>query len=116
MKHVIDELFESLLERYQKAREESNNRGREFIHENVDLLYYYLHKINLKGDGSCVDSLEWLKNKRGTINPKDKNDSSCFQYALTLALNHQNIEREHQRISKIKHFINQYNWKDIDFP
>ena len=26
------------------------------------------------------------------------------------------INRDPQRISKIKPFINQYNWKDIDFP
>ena len=35
---------------------------------------------------------------------------------MTVALSHQNIERNLQRISKIKPFINQYNWKEIDFP
>ena len=35
---------------------------------------------------------------------------------MTLALNLDNIEKNPQRISKIKSFINQYNWKDIDFP
>ena len=38
-----------------------------------------------------------------------------FQYAVTLALNLDNIEKNRQRISKIKPFINQY-WKDIYFP
>ena len=32
-----------------------------------------------------------------------------------MALNHQNIERDRQRISKVKPFISQYNWNDIDF-
>ena len=40
----------------------------------------------------------------------------CFQYALTVALNYQNIEKNPQRILKIKPFINQYDWKKIDFP
>ena len=40
----------------------------------------------------------------------------CSQYALTVALNHQNIGKTPQRISKIKPFIDQYNWKKIDFP
>ena len=35
---------------------------------------------------------------------------------MTLALNLDNIEKNPQRISKIKPFIDQYNWKDIDFP
>ena len=65
---------------------------------------------------SYIKSPKWLENKGATINPKNKKDNKCFHYALTLALNHQNIEIDHQRISKIKPFIGQYNWKDIDFP
>ena len=48
-------------------------------------------------------------------NPKN-NDDKCFQYALTVALNYKKIKKDPQRISKIKPFIDQYNWKDIDFP
>ena len=68
---IIDELFKSLLERYQKGLEESM-RGSEFIFDNVDLLYYDLHKISLSRSGSYIDSLKWLKNKKATINPKKK--------------------------------------------
>ena len=32
-----------------------------------------------------------------------------------MALNYEQIKRDSQRISKIKPFINQYNWKEIDF-
>ena len=35
---------------------------------------------------------------------------------MTLALNLDNIEKNLQRISKIKPFIDQYNWKDMEFP
>ena len=69
----------------------------------------------MKRGGSYIDSPEWLKNKKATINPKN-NDDNCFQYALTVALNHQNIKKNPSRISKIKPFIDQYNWKEIDFP
>ena len=41
------------------------------------------------------------------------NDDKCFQYAVTLALNLDKIKRGSQRISKIKPFIDQYNWKHI---
>ena len=39
-----------------------------------------------------------------------------FQNALDDALNYQNIERDPQRISKLKSYINKYNWKGIKFP
>ena len=78
-------------------------------------MYYDLHKISLSRGKSYIDSPEWLKNKKATINPKN-NDNRCFQYAFTVALNHNQIEKYPQRISKIRPFIAQYNWKEIDFP
>ena len=33
-----------------------------------------------------------------------------------VALNHEKIGKDLQRTSKIKPFINKYNWKDIEFP
>ena len=58
-----------------------------FIFYSVDELHYNLNKISLNRSGSYIDSLEWLKNKKATINPKNSDDK-CFQYALTVALNH----------------------------
>ena len=69
----------------------------------------------MKRDVSYIDSPEWLKSKKATISPKNNNDN-CFQYSLTVALNHKQIKSHPERISKIKPFIDQYNWKEIDFP
>ena len=69
--NIIDELFESLLQRYQNNLEESM-RGNEFVCDSIDLLYCHLHKVSLKRGRSYVDSPKWLKNKRATINLKNK--------------------------------------------
>ena len=90
-------------------------KGSSFIFERVDSLYYYLYKIRLNRTGSYIDSPEWLKDKRATINPKNIDDE-CFKYAITVALNHEKIDKNPQRITKIKPFIDTYNWKDIKFP
>ena len=86
----------------------------EFIFDSVDGLYYGLNKISLSRGGSYIDSPEWLKNKKATINPKS-NDDKCFQYAVTVALNYEQIKIHPERISSIKPFIDQYNWEEIDF-
>ena len=104
----------SLLQKDQDGLEESMT-GSEFIRDSVDLLYYHLQKIGLKRNRSYIDSTEWLKNKKATINPKN-NDDNCFQYALTVPLNHKQIKSHPEKISKIKPFIDQYNWKERDFP
>ena len=62
-----------------------------------------------------MKSSEWLINERATINPKNK-DVKCFQYFITVELNHQNIENHPERISNIEPFIDKYNWEDIEFP
>ena len=71
--------------------------------------------IIFKRGKSYIKSPEWILNKRTTINPKNK-DNKCFQYARTVALNHQKIGNNPERISNIKPFIDNYNSKGIDFP
>ena len=77
--------------------------------------FHSQRETSIKHGGTYIGSPKWLKDKKSTINPRN-NDDNCFQYAVTLALNLDNIDNHPERISKIKPFINQYNWKDIDFP
>ena len=85
---IIMELFESFLQKYQEGLEQSM-RGSEFVDDSVDVLYYNLNKVSLSRGGSYIDSPKWVKNKRATINPQNKKDDRCFQYAVTVALNHE---------------------------
>ena len=111
---IIEKLFKSLLQRYQENLSEKM-RGSDFDFDGVNFMYYDVNKISINRGGSYIDSPKWLKNKKSTIHPKN-NDYKCFQYAITLALNLDKINKNSQRISKIKPFIEEYNWKDIDFP
>ena len=44
---LIDKLFNAILQRFQQAQETPNDKGREFIPERIEFLYYYFHKINI---------------------------------------------------------------------
>ena len=57
-----------------------------------------------------------MDKKKAIINPINKKYNKCFQYAITVALNYEEIKKDPQRITKIKPFINKYNWKGINFP
>ena len=111
---IIKGLFESFLQKYEENLQNKMKRS-EFEFDGVNFLYYDFNKISLNRGGSFIDSPKWLKDKKSTINTKN-NDDKCFQYAVTLALNLDKIKKDPQRISKIKPFIDQYNWKDKDFP
>ena len=87
---IIANLFESLLNNYHE--EEQIMRGAsDFVFESVEVLDYELHRIKLKRGWSYIISPKWIRNKEATINPKNEGDSDCFQYAITIALNHQVI-------------------------
>ena len=90
-------------------------KGSDFIFNGINYLYYDLNRITISKGGSYIESPKWLKDKKCVVNQKN-NDNKCFQYAATLALNFNNIDRNPQRISKIKPFINNYKWNDINFP
>ena len=75
-------------------------RETEFVFDSVDSLYYKPHKISLNRGGSYIDSTKWLKNKNATTNPKN-NDDKCFQYATTIALNHEQTKIHSDRILNI---------------
>ena len=100
------------LQKYEDGLEESM-RGSEFIFDSVDALYYNLNKVSLSRGESYIDSPKWIKNKKKTINRQNKKDDKCFQNVVTFALNCKQIKKDPQRISKIKPFIDQYNWKEI---
>ena len=75
--------------------------------------YYYFGIKTL----SELNSLGWLRGKKEAItNNNNNNNNNNFQNALNDVLNYQTIETHPERISKLKPYINRYNWKGIEFP
>ena len=73
---VVDQLLESLRSRYQ-GNLEASMRESDFLFNSVHLMYYRCHKVNFKCGNSCIDTPDWMKKKKGTINLKNKDDK-CF--------------------------------------
>ena len=91
-------------------------KSSEFVFDYMHLLYYKCHKINPNRGGSYIDFPDWIKNKKATINSVNKKDNNCFQYAVTVTLNHEEIKKDPHKITKIKPFIIKYNCEGINFP
>ena len=64
--------------------------------------------MSLNRGESYINSPEWLKNQKATINSKN-HDDKCVKYALIVALNYAQIKSDPEGILKIKPFVNQYN-------
>ena len=72
------------------------------INDNDDEKYYFAVKSKLE-----LYSSEWLRSKKEAI----INGDNCFQNALNDSLDYKRMKKNPQEISKIKLYINQYNWK-----
>ena len=79
------------------------------INDEANNNYYFAIKNLLE-----LISLGWLQGKKDAIN--NNNNNNNFQNALHDALSYQATENNPQRISKLKPYINKYNWDGITFP
>ena len=55
------------------------------------------------------------KNKKTVTNLQNK-DEECFKWAVIAALHHEEIKNNIERISLLRAYENQYNWKGLEFP
>ena len=81
-------------------------KGSNFVFDCVHL-YCKCHKINFICGGSNIDSPEWIKKLKAKINHFNKKDNKCFQYAILVALNHEEIGKHPEK--KIKPFVNKHH-------
>ena len=83
---IVHDLFQTLLTRYQQGLETSL-KASTLVFIDIEEIPYKFHKISWNHDGSYIDTLKWIKIKRSTINPKNK-DNKCFQRSILAALNY----------------------------
>ena len=53
-------------------------------------------KLKPNRSGLYIDSPNWIKNINATINPINKKYNKCFQYAVTVPLNHEEVKKDLQ--------------------
>ena len=83
---MLKKLFNTFLNNHQNEEQILRNESYS-ICESVDVDHF--HKIDLKRGSSYINSPKWIKNKGATIDPKNTKDNR--QYAVAVALNHQNL-------------------------
>ena len=76
------------------------------INDEANNCYYFAVKYL-----SELNSSWWLRGKKEAI----INGDADFEDVVDDALDYQTIEKNPERISKLKHYINKYNWEGIDF-
>ena len=113
---ISRQLLTSLYKKFQDDLELSGESS-SFVYESVEECNIHFHKIDLRRGASFIDTPEWLKHKKVTINPENVNYVYCFVYAAAIALYHSELRKNPGGISKkLDILVHGFNWNDIDFP
>ena len=113
---LLNELLASL---YEKFKEDLRlcHTSSSFVYESIEELNIHFHKVDLQRGASYINTPNWIKTKKATINPKNTNDVNCFMFAATITLYHKEFDINPERITKrlIEH-VSKLNWYHIYFP
>ena len=63
--------------------------------------YINVHKLALTRSNSYIELPKWLKSKKAVINSQNK-DEEYFKWAVIRALDHEEVKKDHQRISRLR--------------
>ena len=109
---VMKELFDSLDYRYRVIC----NQWKVVTLSSIIFIYWIINVINPNcGRWLHIDSPKWIKNKKTAINPINKKDDKCFQYAVTVALNHkENKGIRFQNLEGIHFPSEKEDWKKLE--
>ena len=78
-------------------------------------LYINFHRLVFTRGSSYTELPKWIKSKKAVINSQNK-DEKCFKWVTIAALHHEEIKHHPERISLLRPYENQYNWKGLEFP
>ena len=97
----INDLIQRMLEHIKTQVENPRMPESSFSLDKTMYLYINFHRLALTRDSSYTELSQWLKSKKVVINPQNK-DEEYIKWAVIAALHHENIKKEHQRMSKLK--------------
>ena len=111
---ILNMLIETFKQRYQEGLG-TRMRGSNYVFNHVKLLEYHFHQISISRGSSYIPTLDWIANKKCTLNPKNTKDNRCYLNAIVRALNFNKIPNHPERISNLIPFIPNYNCCEINF-
>ena len=111
----MGEIASAMLELMQQQIKNPALRDNKFVFDGVIHMDIDFHRLNLTRGSSYILLPDWLAKKKAIINPKNS-DMECFKWAVIAAMRWEEIDRNHQRITKLKRFEADFDWTGIKFP
>ena len=109
------EIVTAMIEHMAQQIDNPALRNSKFVFDRVLYMDIDFHRLNLTRGSSYVLLPDWLTKKKAIINPKNS-DMECFKWAVIAAMKWEEIDRDHQQVSKLKRYEGEFDWSGLEFP
>ena len=104
----MDEIVSAMIEHMKQQIENPALRDSKFVFNRIIHMDIDFHRLNLTRGSSYIPLPDWLAKKKAIINPKNW-DLECFKWAVIAAMRWEQIDRDHQRISKLRRYEDDFD-------
>ena len=111
----MDEILSAMIGYMKQHIKNPSLRDSKFVFDRIIHMDIDFHRLNLTRGSSYIPLPDWLAKKKAIINPKNS-DLECFKWAVIAAMRWEEIDRDHQRISKLRRYEDNFDWDGIKFP
>ena len=111
----MDEIVSAMIEHMKQQIENPALRDSKFVFDRIIHMDIGFHRLTLARGSSYIPLPDWLAKKKAIINPKNS-DLECFKWAVIAAMRWEEIDRDHQRTSKLRRYEDDFDWDGIKFP
>ena len=111
----MDEIVSAMIEHMKQQIKNPALRDSKFVFDRIIHMDIDFHRLILTRGSSYIPLPDWLAKKKAIINPKNS-DLECFKWAVIAAMRWEEIDRDHQRISKLRRYEDDFDWDGIKFP
>ena len=111
----IDSIVQSMINHLSQQVDNPTLRDSKFVFDKISHTDISNHRLILTRGSSCVKLPDWLAKKKAILNPKNS-DEKCFKFAVIAGLKWEEIDRDHQRVSKLRRYENEFDWSGITYP
>ena len=99
----MGKIASAMIEHMQQQIKNTALRDSKFVFDGVIHMDIDFHRLNLTRSSTYIPLPDWLAKKKAIINPRNS-DMECFKWGVTAAMRWEEIDRDHQRITKLKRF------------
>ena len=111
----INEIVSAMIEHMSQQIENPALKDSKFVFDRIIHMDINFHRLSLTRGSSYIPLPDWLTKKKAIINPKNS-IQECFKWAVTAAMRWEEIDRDNQRISKLRRYEDDFDWDGIKFP